>query len=75
MASPVGSAWRNTYTGPEWGYLVRQVTLLLAGVESHESSYEPTNYSTLASKLQDAIDALNDAAAADQDSGNNGYPS
>jgi hypothetical protein len=49
--------------------------MLLAGVESHESSYSPANFATLTTKLGDAITALNDAAAADQDSGNNGYPS
>lgn len=74
MSSPVGSAWRNTVTGPEWGSLARALTLLQAGVESHETSYSPTNFTTLTAKLQDAIDAVNDAAAADQDSGNNGYP-
>lgn len=75
MASPVGAPWRNSCTGPSWGDLVRQVTLLQVAVESHESSYEPTNFANLTSSLQDAADALNAAAAADQDSGNSGYPS
>lgn len=75
MASPVGAPWRNSYAGPSWGDLVRQVTVLQAAIEGHESSYEPTNFANLTSSLQEAVDALNAAAAADQDSGNNGYPS
>lgn len=74
MATPVGGTWRSYTTGPEWGHIIRRVTVLLAGVESHESSYEPTNFATLVEKLEDAIQALNDAAAAEQDGGNNGYP-
>lgn len=74
MASPVGSTWRSTCTGPEWGQIIRQVVMLQAAVESHESSYEPTNFTTVVDKLADAIQSLNDAAAAEQDGGNNGYP-
>lgn len=73
MASPTGGAWRSTYTGPEWGHIVRRAMVLLAAIESHESSYEPTHYSTLITKLQDAIDALNAAASADQSGANSGY--
>ncbi len=74
MASPVGGTWRSYNTGPEWGHIIRRVTVLQAGVESHESSYEPTNFATLTEKLQDAIDALNAAATADQAGANSGYP-
>jgi hypothetical protein len=74
MASPVGGEWRGSNTGPEWGHIIRRITVLQAGVESHESSYEPTHYATLTDSLQDAIDALNAAASADQNSANNSYP-
>lgn len=73
MATPTGGTWRSTYTGPEWGHIVRRVTLLLAAIEGHESSYEPATWVTLKSDLQDAIDSLNAAAAADQSGANNGY--
>lgn len=73
MASPTGGPWRSYNTGPEWGHIIRRVTVLLASVESHESSYEPTHFATLTDKLQDAIDALNAASAADQSGANSGY--
>lgn len=74
MASPTGSTWRNTIVGPEWGEISRRLTLLLAAVESHESSYEPTNFTTLTTKLAEALDALDDAETAAQAGSNDGYP-
>ena len=74
MATPTGGTWRAYNTGPEWGHVIRQVTLLWAAIEGHESSYSPTNYAVIIEKLDDAVDALNAAATAEQDGGNNGYP-
>jgi hypothetical protein len=74
MATPVGGTWRSTVTGGEWGHIIRRVTVLLAGIESHESSYEPTKFTALTGHLADAIQSLNDAATAEQAGENSGYP-
>jgi len=74
MPSPQGSTWRNTVVGPEWGHIVRRLTVLQAGVEAHEESYEPTTFATLTGKIADALDALGDAEVAAGSSSNDGYP-
>lgn len=61
MASPTGGDFRNTYFGPMLSRAEANLVLLLAAVESHESSYTPTHYSDLTSALAGALSSLGDA--------------
>lgn len=64
MASPTGGDFRSTFVGPALSGLERDVTLVLAAIESHESSYTEPHYTTITDGLADAITAIHAAAVA-----------